>query len=104
MISATYCMNVEISLFHASLQTYGPLTFATGGLRTHRGVCFLYSRYSAPKIDSSTPSSYATISVYSIAKITIAIGRNQITPDATTKPIQIRKFTTYRGFRIPPQI
>ena len=39
-----------------------------------------------------------------IANNTMAIGRNQRTPDAITKPIQIRKFPTYSGLRIHPKI
>ena len=44
------------------------------------------------------------MSVYSTAKSTAATGRNQNTPEITTKPIQMRKFPMYNGFRAQPKM
>ena len=34
-----------------------------------------------------------------MAKITMATGMNQFTPETTVKPIHARKFPTYKGLR-----
>src|SRR5213078_289556 len=55
--SPAYCAKVDTSLRSASRQSCSPFATSFGGRGSQRGVRRLYSTYSLPKIDSSTPSS-----------------------------------------------